>query len=242
MSFILDKRGGHNRKDFNRDFFKTWSPPMAYVLGYLYADGTLIDPKPSRTCYVRLTSIDKEHLEKINLLIGRKGKIYSSEPRIIKSRGKTYISQTAYYISIGSRELFNDLIRLGLTERKSLTVNFPFIQTTFLPYFLRGNLDGDGCIYIGNNGKRLQVIFNSGSKNFLKKLSELFTNNLPIKVKNTVRSSNCFQLRYSTIEAVKILDFIYKNLDKCPYLERKYLIYKNWRGTQMGRGVPAKHR
>ena len=40
-----DPRGGHNRSSINQDFFKSWSPNMAYVLGLIYADGTIEDVK-----------------------------------------------------------------------------------------------------------------------------------------------------------------------------------------------------
>ncbi len=52
------------------DFFKTWSPEMAYVLGYWWADGYMYI-KPSTTAHeIEFASIDREHLEHIALVIG----------------------------------------------------------------------------------------------------------------------------------------------------------------------------
>jgi len=49
----------------NENFFKEWSPIMAYVLGYWYADGSLEDASYLRGKYIRVTSIDKSTIEKI---------------------------------------------------------------------------------------------------------------------------------------------------------------------------------
>lgn len=45
----LDPRGGHNRYKFDKDFFKKWTPEMAYVLGFMYANGNIMDSVISRT-------------------------------------------------------------------------------------------------------------------------------------------------------------------------------------------------
>ena len=61
-----DPRGGHNRRLVNEDFFKVWSPKMAYVLGFIYADGAVEDcRKSSRTCYLQLSNNDKNLLNQI---------------------------------------------------------------------------------------------------------------------------------------------------------------------------------
>ena len=64
--FSIDPRGGHNRYKFDKDFFKKWTPEMAYILGFLYADGDIEDVrKSSRTQYITFVSVDKEILESI---------------------------------------------------------------------------------------------------------------------------------------------------------------------------------
>ncbi len=39
----MGSRGGHNRYCCDKDFFKHWSDKMAYVLGFLFADGNITD-------------------------------------------------------------------------------------------------------------------------------------------------------------------------------------------------------
>jgi len=62
----FDPRGGSNRYSIKTDFFQKWSNEMAYVLGFLYADGCIVDAaKSSRTQYIKFASKDKEIIEKI---------------------------------------------------------------------------------------------------------------------------------------------------------------------------------
>ena len=59
----LDPRGGSNRHRVKTDFFQKWSNEMAYVLGFLYADGSITDArKTSRTQYIQFASKDRDIL------------------------------------------------------------------------------------------------------------------------------------------------------------------------------------
>ncbi len=44
-------------RTLNQDFFKTWSPEMAYVLGYFAADGSMIQNKRGGH-FIEFTSTD----------------------------------------------------------------------------------------------------------------------------------------------------------------------------------------
>ena len=176
--FSLDPRGGHNRYKFKIDFFEKWSPEMAYVLGFLYADGDIEDVrKSSRTQYVTIASVDRDILESIKKALGSGHNLNYRAPRKVTYRnGKTYESRGIYRLRIGSKKMFNDLLKLGLSPRKSLTIKFPDdIPDNCLNHFIRGYFDGDGCITIkngtGKNGQAIlhgvNVIFTSGSKLFL---------------------------------------------------------------------------
>ncbi len=81
MIMIIDQRGGHNRHSFNKEFFKTWSDKMAYVLGFLVADGSITDANTSsRTQYVEFTNT-KENEDYF----------YEWKPRIFRgAKGRTF--------------------------------------------------------------------------------------------------------------------------------------------------------
>ena len=55
-------------KKVNKDFFKKWTPEMAYVLGFLFADGNIIYTKRN-TWFWSIQITDKEILEKIKMEI-----------------------------------------------------------------------------------------------------------------------------------------------------------------------------
>lgn len=229
-----DPRGGHNRKRVNESFFKDWSSNMSYVLGLIFSDGTIEDVrKSSRTCYFAISSDDRSLLAKVKKALSSGHTIYSRKPRRVKfSSGKTYLCRETFVLRVGNKKMFDDLIKLGLTPRKSLKMIFPQIPPEYFSYFLRGYFDGDGCIMIkvpkGRVAQRVIVAFTSGCKNFLESLSEKLHFYLNVGFKEVYRNGSSFNLVYSKRSGLKILSFMYKDLDKAPFLDRKYAIYKRY--------------
>lgn len=140
------KTKGGPRFFVNKEFFKQWTPEMAYVLGYFAADGSLyINPRGSH--YIEFTSIDRKLLKKIRQMIDSNhsiGKRVAEEPNW-KDR---------YRLQIGSKEMFGDLLKLGFTPKKSKSLKFPKIPSSYLRHFVRGDFDGDGCVDFGFYQKR----------------------------------------------------------------------------------------
>lgn len=237
--FSIDPRGGHNRCKLKTDFFEKWSPDMAYVLGFLYADGDVEDVrKSSRTQYITFGSKDKEILESIKVAMGSEHNINCRAfHEFISPNGKKYECSEFYSLRIGSKKMFYDLLKLGLTPRKSLTIKFPNnIPSDCFSHFVRGYFDGDGCIFLQKAKgiikptiiKKLSAIFTSGSYVFLQGLAEALKNKLLINHNKIYNSSRAFQLRYSTGDSVKIFEFMYKNCPKGLYLKRKFDIFREY--------------
>ena len=212
----------------NEDFFKVWTPKMAYVLGFVTADGSLEDASYLRGKYLRVCSSDIGILEKIKTAMHSEHKIVILKPKQILIRGKRYLSKERYMLRIGDHEIYNDLIQLGITPRKSKTIVLPSVASEFIAYFLRGYLDGDGCINLYDRKQRLSVTFTSGSKIFLEELSKIIGLLLNIKIHNVFRNNNAFQLKYSTREAVSLLKYIYSDTADKLYLQRKYCEFLNF--------------
>jgi hypothetical protein len=237
--FSLDPRGGHNRYKFNQDFFEKWSPEMVYVLGFLYADGDIEDNrKSSRTQYITFASVDKEILEAIKKSMGSEhGLNYRAPKDVTYKDGKTYKSVESYRLRIGSKKMFGDLLKLGLTPRKSLTIKFPKdIPDDYLGDFIRGYFDGDGCVFLEKAKgisqpviiKKLSVIFTSGSYIFLQGLANVLERKLSVSHDKIYNGSRSFQLRYSTADSIKIFEFIYRNCSGDLYLKRKFDIFREY--------------
>jgi hypothetical protein len=206
----------------NKLFFKTWSSHMAYVLGFISADGCLEGASYFRGKYLRICSSDKEILEKIKQVMDSEHVIVTIRPKEICMYGRKYISKEKYYLRIGSYEIYNNLVELGITPNKSKTIVLPRIPVNYIKDFFRGYLDGDGCVNIYEKKKRLSVTFTSGSELFLKQLSEAISIAVGIKIHNVFSNKRAFQIKYSTKEAVPLLRYIYSDDKNSIYLERKY--------------------
>lgn len=231
-----DPRGGHNRKSFNKDFFKSWSPQMAYVLGLVYSDGTIEDVrKSSRTCYLGITSKDKDLVLDVQKVMSSQHNLYHRREHKYKfPNQRAGTSKENWTLRIGSKKLFDDLVKLGIEPRKSLSLKFPKISNEYVSFFIRGYFDGDGSIstYIpkGRKSYRVRITFTCGSKQFLKFLSKRINKMLGISDKN-IYFQHAYKLIYNKHDSLKVLKFLYKNLDKAPYLDRKYNKYQEYLET-----------
>lgn len=222
-----DSRGGHNRKRVNEDFFKTWSPKMAYVLGFIYADGSVEDCRESsRTCYLLLSNNDLDLLNDISTAMSSEKSVQIRKPRLTKIKGKEYWCKTSYVVRIGNKKIYEDLIHLGLCSRKSLVIQLPEMPERFFSYFLRGYFDGDGCINIEKTKKnRMNIIFTSGSKIFIEQLASKIQSICPILKSSVSNGNGAFQLRYNWKNALMVADFMYQDVVSAPYLKYKYIKY-----------------
>lgn len=125
-------------RELNQDFFKTWTPEMAYVLGFFAADGSML--KNSRGGhFIEFTIVDRIVLEHIRRVTGSNHRI--------SARKRLDGAKTAYRLQIGSKEWFEDLSCIGFTQNKSKSLQFPKIPKKYFGDFVRGYFDGDGCVY-----------------------------------------------------------------------------------------------
>jgi hypothetical protein len=229
-----DPRGGHNQRSINKHFFKKWSANMAYVTGFIFADGAVEDVrKSSRTCYTLISNNHKEILIDIKRSLHSNHQLRLRKPRWqVFPGGGRYFCKASYHLRIGSKEIFDDLNRLGVTPRKSLTLKFPKVPEPYLNHFIRGYFDGDGCVHVDTHqGKfkhRLSTIFTCGSRQFLEKLTKHLHKRAKLSFQNVFFQHRAFRLRFGTHDSLKLLNFIYKGINKVPYLHYKHDIYKRY--------------
>jgi hypothetical protein len=208
----------------NKNFFKKWSPEMAYVLGYFTADGCMfINPRGSH--YIEFTSTDRELIEKVRELMKSNHSIGEYEPSNLRWR-------TKYTLEIGSKEMFQDLLRLSLTPHKSNRIKLPSIPQEYLSDFVRGYFDGDGCPSFGiyrrktrkSKAKHLNTRFISGNKKFLENLLKMLRRNAHLKGGFIVKKSkdSGFELSFSINDSKKLYKFMYEGVSNSRFLERKY--------------------
>jgi hypothetical protein len=204
----------------NERFFEAWSPEMAYVLGYIYADGSLVYDPISRGSYVGITSTDPDILFAIRTVLSSEHKIRREIPH-----GNRKIK---FALRIGNVALYKSLTKHGLYQNKSLTITFPKVPQDYLFDFTRGYFDGDGCVHLERAQgktqliivKRLSVIFTSGSKKFLEGLSENITNQIGIKG-HIYKGQRAFQLRFFTSASIALFCEMYSRVPANLLLVRK---------------------
>ena len=210
----------------NEDFFNTWTPEMAYVLGYWYADGSLEDASYLRGRYIRVTSVEKHIIKKMKHWLDSDHTIVVLKPTWPNGRQR-------YLLRIGSHKLYDALYKLGLYPNKSLTIQFPQIPRMYLGDFIRGYLDGDGCVYLQTGHgikkkitvKKLSVIFTSGSLLFLKKLNIILRQFIEIRQKRIYQGQRAFQLRYGTSDSIKIFKLLYGGCQSDLFFKRKFMVF-----------------
>ncbi|OGG74010.1 hypothetical protein A3A40_01350 [Candidatus Kaiserbacteria bacterium RIFCSPLOWO2_01_FULL_54_20] len=204
---------------------------MAYVLGFLYADGHLEDSAYIRGKYIHVINTDRDRIEIIRDLLG-------SEHAILeRDKGGNY--KRAYLLRIGSHTLYNRLFEIGMTPRKSLTMRFPAVPQKYLNSFVRGYFDGDGCVFLekyygtdhSHATKRMRTIFTSGSRRFLWTLNDQLIKHAGIRkfYLHAHSKKGAYQLRYSTESSVKLFTFMYGlSASRGLYLRRKYDIFMQY--------------
>lgn len=212
-------------KRVNHDFFKKWTPEMAYVLGFFAADGNMIRGKRGNH-YISFYSCDRELIDEIRNLL-------CSDHKVAVKKTKDSQWKMCYRLQIGSKKIFDDLVRLGMIPNKSLSIQFPRIPSKCLHGFIRGYFDGDGHVWTGiihkdrrNPDRTLRIGFTSGSRGFLDGLHAVLRRKLGIEGSLCRAGENAYQLRYSIRPALILQNFMYNN--STVYLERKKRIFDRY--------------
>ena len=195
--------------NINQDYFKTWSNNMAYILGFWYADGCIYGGK---IFDITLHKKDKYIIKQIAQELDYQGPILD------------YVDRQACRINFSCKVIYNDLIALGGTERKSKILQFPNIPIEFLPDFIRGYFDGDGSVY-NVKGKRINTNFACGSIKFLQSLLQLLKKEAGIEG-GSISIANQ-SLTFGKKDSIKLGNYIYQNNPEL-YLLRKYEKFKQY--------------
>ena len=139
---------------FNENYFETIdSEEKAYWLGFLYADGYVVNndvDKQYRVC-LTLNENDKGHVELFKECLESNNSIRTV---CTKLNDKEYFSSQFY---IYSKKMVNDLYNNGCVQNKSLILKPPVIIDNLVGHFIRGYFDGDGSIYYDK--KRDRYVF-----------------------------------------------------------------------------------
>ena len=212
----------------NSNFFKKIdTEEKAYIIGFIAADGH-IDAKSYRLT-IALKDSDYQLLEKIRTAMQSthpiKRGILKENP--YKKTENKILKQCS--ISVNGKNLIQPLIDMGLSGKKTYTLNgmlIKYVPDNLIRHFLRGYFDGDGSVTWGkeySSGFKY-IIQVCGNESFLNEsFQKYFPSNCSL-YKDKYSKQCCTWKIANKKEVLKFLIYIYN--DAHIYLDRKYLIYK----------------
>lgn len=206
----------------NERFFRSWSNEMAYVLGLMLTDGCVSQDRHT----VTLAMNDREILEKLKVVM-------QTDIPVVQSKHQPKL----HIFRITRSQIVRDLIGLGVTPRKSLTVEFPPIPDKHLSHFIRGVFDGDGSVVLARykcakqptNNPWLRTMFNSGSLKFITVLEKKlrFLGMPPQAIFTSHAGKNPFyKIGYGGKDSKKLFDIMYRDAKNGLFLDRKYRVFQ----------------
>jgi hypothetical protein len=202
----------------NQNYFENIdSENKAYILGFIYADGSIYKNYLS----IKISQKDNEILNFIKNELN-----YSGIIRQYKINNNDYVDLT-----ISSNKIICDLIKLGVIKNKTyLSKELPTYNKKYETAFIRGFFDGDGSIYSNNNrGYSEYTICFSGNINILNQI-KIILNNYEIsssKIRHRYNNDNSCMLEIRGNKNIeKIYNLFYNNAEF--YLKRKKERFNNF--------------
>lgn len=148
----------------NETFFDTWSNDMAYLLGFIMADGC-VSYNTKKSKYNMRLCIHPRDISVINFansLLCPDNYIYY------------YPNSELCQVRYTSKHMAERLISLGVIPNKTGYENMTHVPDEWKPAWIRGMFDGDGSISIRKDGKNYSCYICSQSKLLMDQLYEYF--------------------------------------------------------------------
>jgi hypothetical protein len=204
----------------NISFFDTWSPIMAYWLGFLCADGCLYKNYLS----IGLQPRDEGHLEKLRLALGS-----AHSFKKYKRSNNTFSPGSEYYrFCVGCEPIANRLTELGFRDFKLGNPKLILlIPDNLFSHWLRGMTDGDGTVcFIKSQYPCWRLVNNCESilSETANRINILFGEYLRV-----YRSRKIFVITCKRRKGMRLLDRMYKN--NFVALDRKKKAYEIIKST-----------
>lgn len=139
------------------NFFKRQSSDMAYILGFLAADGSISSKENG--IFLELHQQDEEILKKIVSTV----QLDRPLTYRINNSGTPCVK-----MSVWSSSWKKDLAVYGITPNKTFTLQPPvFLESCYNIDFIRGYFDGDGTIVVRPEKQQAEVNITGVSKNMI---------------------------------------------------------------------------
>lgn len=212
----IDAKGRFVAAAVDDDFFAERTPESLWLAGLVAADGHIVQ-NGRRWSLSQSGPEGLARLERVAALIGHGGRILSSQPK----RG-----QRAYSINVSSQRMVADLAaRFGIMPVKTLTYRWPDLSGADAAVFLRGYIEGDGCVsvYPTPSGTPFLHISYVGTPEFVE--SAMAATPARGRCRRLARCKNLAEVRYNGRNAWTIGEWLYERTDL--HESAKVLAYRN---------------
>ena len=202
----------------NDRYFNTWSHDMAYILGYITADGCVVCNNGKYELIV--VSKDLDVIEYITDQLEYGGKIGQS-------------SDGCYRVAICRKNVVMDIMAHGILPRKSWSPVLPDTPDEYREDIIRGLFDGDGTVYISRDNTKgytkLASEISAISKPFLQVVGGVISklNGSIPKIYVDPCQPNKYRLMYACKESVALYHMLYDNC-KTYSMGRKKVKFEEW--------------
>lgn len=205
-------------------FFNITKPEVSYILGFIWADGSLSKNGYSINIYCKYDDNINSDFNTLKSILNKIGKWNTYIRKKYDKRTDKYYNSAMFFTS--NKFLFNFLIEMDYDKKSYISPEkiLNKIPIYLHNHFYRGYSDGDGCFYIKNN--KSQYSLTSTIEQDWIFMENIFS---ILNVKNTSRtaSSKKINSKYSQIritnkiDITKYGDWLYINSDNLRF-ERKY--------------------
>lgn len=215
------------KSNLNESFFENWSGELAWLIGLIWSDGCLSG---------NTIDISSKDFQLIDLVLSLTDGRYA-----LKNRG------AHLRIHFTSKKVCDFLRSIGLTERKSLTIGWPTIPDMYSADFVRGLIDGDGCVHVkklrsGQQAPDLSVQLVTASPYLRDGVSNWLRSN-DIRFSLSVRQNKNPLWRFAVVhqDSLRKLYHLLYHCEDVPCLYRKRIPYMEWIETPRIRsGAPKR--
>lgn len=230
FSTVRAELGGKTRSEksasCNYRFFDEWNRDSAYVMGFLYADGSIT----KRECEIvaAVAESDIQVLEYINRVTCNQRKIWFREP-YTDNRGHNH--NRSAWMTLANKILVRKAMDLGLKPRKTYgDYLMPRMPKEYTPDFIRGYFDGDGTAFVSKQGyPRVGLI---GTPLFISHIRNTLVRQAGMKyqiVRKTVGKTTTWAKVWwgAKDDVQRFVRYVYQ--DGYPFcLERKKVVLDKW--------------
>lgn len=201
------------KHSLNENYFNSWTSEMAYIVGFINADGNIIydEQNGDYVLQIAIKEDDEDVLEKIRVALEYEGEL--GYYNVKRPNGN---STDVVKLTINSKKMVKSLMDIGIEERKSLVKGVPStLPEKYIFDYVRGYFDGNGTIdmrYDRTIVPALRIRLSSGSEKHLGELQNLLVPHGFTKKKlEKAKSGESYSLRFNNKEVHILHKEFYKN-------------------------------